>query len=105
VQECFERILGRLVTDPDPSAGAWGHAELGGDPHHDVDLLVGDRDVGRLHRIWDQLFPAEQARILQLLVARVVVRVDGLEISLRVEGIGSLVEEFRLREAAEQQAA
>jgi site-specific DNA recombinase len=35
--------------------------------------------------MWDQLFPAEQARILQLLVARVVVRLDDLEISLRAE--------------------
>ena len=59
----------------------------------------------RLDPLWDQLFPAEQARILQLLVARVVVRLDGLEISLRVEGIGSLVEELRLREAAERRAA
>ena len=59
----------------------------------------------RLDPLWDQLFPAEQARILQLLVARVKVRLDGLEISLRVEGIGSLVEELRLREAAEQRAA
>ena len=59
----------------------------------------------RLDPLWDQLFPREQARILQLLVARVEVRLDGLEISLRVEGIGSLVEELRLREAAEQQAA
>jgi site-specific DNA recombinase len=52
-----------------------------------------------------QLFPAEQARILQLLVARVVVSLDGLEISLRVEGVGSLVEELRLHEVAERQAA
>ena len=67
----------------------------------------------RLDPLWDQLFPGEQARILQLLVARVTVRLDGLEISLRVEGLGSLVEELRLRasaergrrEAAEQQAA
>ena len=59
----------------------------------------------RLDPLWDQLFPAEQARILQLLVARVAVRLDGLEISLRVEGLGSLVEELRLREAAEQRAA
>ena len=50
-------------------------------------------------------FPAEQARILQLLVARVMVRLDGLEISLRVEGIGSLVEELRLREARGAAAA
>jgi hypothetical protein len=25
--------------------------ELGGDPDHDVDLLVGDRDIGALHRV------------------------------------------------------
>jgi site-specific DNA recombinase len=55
--------------------------------------------------VWNELFPAKQARILQLLMARVKVRLDGLEISLRVEGIDSLVEELRLREAAEQRAA
>jgi hypothetical protein len=32
----------------------------------------------------------------------VTVRLDGLEISLCVEGLGSLLEELRLREAAEQ---
>jgi site-specific DNA recombinase len=59
----------------------------------------------RLDPLWDQLFPAEQARILQLLVARIVVRLDGLEISLRVEGIGSLVDELRLHDSAEQRVA
>ena len=65
---------------------------------------------GRKHcsgsiRCGEQLFPAEQARILQLLVARVVVRLGGLEISLRVEGIASLVEDLRRHEGAERQAA
>jgi site-specific DNA recombinase len=59
----------------------------------------------RLDPLWDQLFPAEQARILQLLVARLVVRLDGLEISLRVEGITSVIEDLRLRESTERQAA
>ena len=59
----------------------------------------------RLDPLWDRLFPAEQARILQLLVARVVVRLNGLEISLRVEGIGSVVEDLQLHEGAERQAA
>ena len=59
----------------------------------------------RLDPLWDQLFPAEQARILQLLVARVAVKQDGLEISLRVEGIASVVEDLRLRESTERQAA
>jgi hypothetical protein len=38
-------------------------------------------------------------------VARVVVRLDGLEISLRVEGIASGVEDLRLHERAERRAA
>jgi DNA invertase Pin-like site-specific DNA recombinase len=59
----------------------------------------------RLDPLWDQLFPAEQARVLQLLVARVVVRLDGLEISLRVEGITSVIEDLRRHEGAERQAA
>jgi len=58
-----------------------------------------------LDPLWDQLFPREQARILTLLVARVAVTLEGLEISLRVEGIGSLAEELRLRERSEQRAA
>jgi site-specific DNA recombinase len=76
---------------------------------HSQDQTVDEREVvealQRLDPLWDQLFPAEQARILQLLVARVVVRLDGLEIDLRVEGMGSLVEELRLREVSEPRAA
>jgi site-specific DNA recombinase len=55
--------------------------------------------------MWDQLFPAEQARIVQLLVERVSVRSDGLEISLRAEGIDSLMEDLRLRESVETRAS
>ena len=39
--------------------------------------------------LWGELFPAEQARIVQLLVERVEVGVDGLDIRLRVEGLAS----------------
>ena len=58
-----------------------------------------------LDPVWNELFPAEQTRILQLLVEHVVVRLDGLEISLRVEGMASLVEDLRLHEGAKRQAA
>jgi DNA invertase Pin-like site-specific DNA recombinase len=47
--------------------------------------------------LWDELFPAEQARIVQLLVERVDVDVDGISIRLRAEGIGSVVSELRQR--------
>jgi hypothetical protein len=44
---------------------------------------------------------AEQARIVQLLVERVTVRPDGLEMRLRVEGLASLIEDLRRREDTE----
>jgi DNA invertase Pin-like site-specific DNA recombinase len=41
--------------------------------------------------LWNELFPAEQARIVQLLVERVDVDVDHLSIRLRTNGLASLV--------------
>jgi hypothetical protein len=40
----------------------------------------------RLDPLWDELFPAEQARIVQLLVERVEVRLDRLNVRLRTAG-------------------
>ena len=46
-----------------------------------------------LDALWDELFPAEQARIVQLLVERVDVRMHAVEVRLRPNGIGGLVRE------------
>ena len=54
--------------------------------------------------LWSQLFPAEQARIIQLLVRRVTVTAAGLEGDIRREGIAGVVREMvapRRIEAAE----
>ena len=47
----------------------------------------------QLDPLWDELFPAEQARIVQLLVERVDVRMHGVEIRLRPNGLAGLVRE------------
>ena len=44
-----------------------------------------------LDPLWDELFPAEQARIVQLLVERVDVRMHGVEVRLRPSGLSVLV--------------
>ena len=49
--------------------------------------------------LWDELFPAEQARIVRLLVERVDLAPDGMQVRLRAEGLQTLVEELRSREA------
>jgi DNA invertase Pin-like site-specific DNA recombinase len=48
----------------------------------------------RLDPLWDELFPAEQARIVQLLVERIEISRDGLDIRLRVEGLADLVRDL-----------
>ena len=53
--------------------------------------------------VWNELFPAEQARIVQLLVERVDVQEDALEVRIRAEGLASLVGE--LRQDAKRMAA
>jgi site-specific DNA recombinase len=45
--------------------------------------------------LWDELFPAEQSRIIQLLVERVEIQPDGLSIKLRKDGFLSLANELR----------
>ena len=53
--------------------------------------------------VWGELFPAEQARIVGLLVERIDVGVDGLDIRLRAEGLRQLLHDVRgnaQREAA-----
>ncbi|WP_416193333.1 hypothetical protein [Nitrobacter sp. TKz-YC01] len=50
--------------------------------------------LGEFDKLWASLFPAEQARIVQLLVARVTVGVGGIAIDLRNEGIGSLARQM-----------
>jgi len=84
-----------LLRAPEVVVRVWRAAYL-------EDNAIDEREVvealQRLDPLWDQLFPVEQARIIQLLVERVIVRLDGLEIRLRVEGISSLVEDLRRRE-------
>jgi site-specific DNA recombinase len=50
--------------------------------------------------LWDELFPAEQARVLRLLVERVYLSASGMRVRLWAEGLPTLVEQLRLRAAA-----
>ena len=49
--------------------------------------------------LWDELFPAEQARIVRLLVERIDLAPDGMQVRLRAEGLQTLVAELRQKEA------
>jgi site-specific DNA recombinase len=66
-----------------------------------------ERDVAEHLRqfdaLWSELFPAEQARIVHLLVERVDISERGADITLRVEGLAILLRDMRA--TGEQDAA
>jgi site-specific DNA recombinase len=55
--------------------------------------------------LWSQLFPAEQSRIIQLLVERIDVLIDRVDIKLRIAGITSLIGELTGNSASQRDAA
>jgi DNA invertase Pin-like site-specific DNA recombinase len=91
-----------VLRAPEVVVRVWRAAQFDVEAFDEREVVAA---LQRLDPLWHQLFPAEQARILQLLVAHVVVRLDCLEITLRVEGITSLIEDLRLRESTERRAA
>ena len=46
--------------------------------------------------LWNELFPAEQTRIIELLVERVDVKPDTVDLTLKVDGLRSLCDELRI---------
>ena len=83
----------RLLTTPEMIARTWTATKGELDEREVLGRLA---DFGSL---WAELFPAEQARIMKLLVERVDVQADGLEVRLRAEGLASLVAELRQQPA------
>jgi len=63
---------------------------------HDAQIAEADvrEAFERLDPTWDELFPAEQSRLVQLLVERVDVRTDGIAIRLRTGGLTALLGEL-----------
>jgi site-specific DNA recombinase len=55
--------------------------------------------------LWNELFPAEQARIIELLVERVDVRTDRVDIRLRIAGVTTLIGELTGHPATHRDAA
>ena len=91
-----------MLRAPEVIVGTWRSArpEIDGLSEAEVrEALEG------LDPLWDELFPAEQARIVQLLVERVEVGVAGLKVRLRVQGIARMVQDLAGIAATPRRAA
>jgi hypothetical protein len=80
-----------LLRQPEVVIGVWQAARAEGCDLTEAEALAA---LQELDPLWDQLFPAEQARIIQLLVERVEVGPDGADIRLRVQGLASLANDL-----------
>ncbi len=90
----------RLLLSPEIIFATWREAKK-----TDPKLTEGKvrEELESFEALWSGLFPAEQARIIQLLVERVDVHEEGANVTLKVEGLTTLFSE--LQPTARQAAA
>ena len=81
-----------MFRQPEIVAGTWKAAKAQGGSITEADAVEA---LTRLDPLWDELFPAEQARIVSLLVEQVDIGTDGLNVRLRTDGLAGLANEMR----------
>ena len=83
--------LRAVFRQPEIIAGRWKTARA-----HDASITEADASAAlrRLDLLWDELFPVEQAWIVGLLVERVDIGKDELNVRLRVDRLGGLAREL-----------
>jgi site-specific DNA recombinase len=79
-------LVARTITAVRRENGAAEHTEL-----DEGDVIEA---LGALEPVWDELYPAEQTRIMRLLIERIDVAPDGISVTLHAAGIRSLVAEL-----------
>jgi site-specific DNA recombinase len=91
----------RLLASPELVARTITAARRENGAADDTELEEGDviEALGALEPVWDELYPAEQARILRLLIERIDVGPDGISVTLHAAGIRSLVAELADQDA------
>ena len=97
----IEHVRG-LLRSPEVIVRTWRVARQTLDGLSEADVRNA---LERLDLLWDELFPAEQARVVQLLVERVDISLDGADIRLRTEGLANLVADLRAINPGSRRAA
>jgi DNA invertase Pin-like site-specific DNA recombinase len=91
----------RLLASPELVARTITEVRRESSTAEDIELEEGDvvEALGALEPVWDELYPAEQGRILRMLIERIDVAPDGISVTLQAAGIRSLVAELADQEA------
>ncbi|WP_116600299.1 recombinase family protein [Primorskyibacter marinus] len=85
-----ERIRDKVAASR--KKGTWKAARADTDDIAEADARVA---LQQLDPVWDELFPAEQARIVALLIERIDIGTEGLNVRFRIDGLGGLAREMQ----------
>jgi hypothetical protein len=91
-----------LLRQPEVVLGAWRAARASAPDMTENEARLA---LERLDPLWEELFPAEQARIIRLLVDRVDIGPGGADVRLKLEGLASLARDLGASPAEAAQAA
>lgn len=91
IEDAVVTEVRRIAQTPEVVTKVLDALQQDGPQVREAEVIAALNDFGAL---WNQLFPAEQARIIQLLVRRVTVTADGLAVDVRAEGIGGVIREM-----------
>lgn len=83
--------LRRVFRQPEIVAGTWKAVRADSNDITETDVRTA---LQQLDPLWDELFPAEQARIVALLVERIDISSEGLDLHLRVNDLIGLAQEL-----------
>ena len=97
----IEHVRG-LLRSPEVIVRTW---RLARQSREDISEEEVRDALERLDPLWDELFPAEQARIVQLLVERIDIAPDGADIRMRMEGLTKLVADLSAIKPVARRAA
>ena len=86
----FDQVRGLLRT-PEMMVRTFQAMDEGNTKTPESKVMESLRNLGTL---WDELFPGEQARLLQLLVAKANVTHQGVSVHLKTGGLRSLMTEM-----------
>jgi len=93
IEAAFIAQLRAVFRQPEIVAGTWKAARA---RHKDIAEADAREALMRLDPLWDELFPTEHARIVTLLVERIDIGTDGLNVRLRMDGLTGLANEMRV---------
>ena len=90
-----------LIRTPEVIVQTWRTARKLGQEVSESEVRSA---LTEFEEVWNELFPAEQARIIELLVQRVDITRERLDITLKIEGLTSLCNELGARTELQQAA-